>query len=234
MSTIHTTATPPAEVTLARVAHELRGRLACIIYALQGAPPDGGAGDKARSVAERQAFRAARIVEDLFDVCAGGLSRISLRKETLSLKAVVWRAVETVEPQLVKAGLRLTVALPSDPPELSADSVRLEQVLANLLSNAAKFTPVGGRVWVTADVDGERVTIRVRDTGRGIPPTLLPHVFEPFVQDPEACSNGLGLGLAVVKSLVEAHSGSVAVASAGPGTGAEVTVRLPFTPGAGP
>jgi two-component system CheB/CheR fusion protein len=100
-------------------------------------------------------------------------------------------------------------------------------VLANLLTNAAKFTRPGGQVWVTAEADAGQVTVRVRDTGRGIPPALLPHVFDPFVQEPGACRKGLGLGLAVVKSLVEGHGGTVTAASDGPGTGAEFTVTLP-------
>jgi signal transduction histidine kinase len=227
MTAVRTPTTPPADDALARVAHELRGPLACIIHALRGVPPGDRAVGQARGIAERQAWRATRIVEDLFDVCAGGQGKLTLRKEWVSLAGVVWRAVETAEPQLVAAGLRVTLGLPSDPPELHADPLRLEQVFANLLTNAAKFTQPGGHVRVTAEADAGHVTVRVRDTGRGIPPALLPHVFDPFVQEPGACRQGLGLGLAVVKSLVEAHGGTVTAASDGPGTGAEFTVRLP-------
>src|SRR5262249_13512633 len=113
------------------------------------------------------------------------------------------------------------------PEELYADPLRLEQVFANLLTNAAKFTLPGGHVRVTAEADAEQVTVRVRDTGRGIPPALLPHVFDSFVQEPGACRTGLGRGLAVVKALVEAHGGTVTAASDGHGTGAEFTLRLP-------
>jgi len=230
MTAVRTQTAPPTDDALARVAHELRGRLSCIIYVLQGMPSDGAAADKVRGIAERQAWRAARIVEDLFDVCAGGRDKLTLRKERVSLAGVVWRAVETTEPQLMAAGLRLTVALPSDPPELCADSLRLEQVFVNLLANAAKFSPPGGQVLVTTESDVAQVTVRVRDTGRGIPPELLPRVFDPFVQGPGECPQGLGLGLAVVRSLVEAHGGTVTAASDGPGTGAEFTVRLPREP----
>lgn len=230
MAAVRTQTIPPVDEAMARVAHELRGRLACILYVLQGMPSGGAAAEKARGIAERQAWRAARIVEDLFDVCAGGRDKLALRKERVTLAGVVWRAVETVEPQLMAAGHRLTVALPSDPPELNADSLRLEQVFVNLLANAAKYTPPGGHVLVTAEADAGQVAVRVRDTGRGIPPALLPRVFDPFVQEPGECSKGLGLGLAVVKSLVEAHGGTVTAASDGPGAGAEFTVRLPREP----
>lgn len=227
MTAVRTPTALPADDALARVVNELRGPLACIIHALRGVPSGNGVAGTACGIAERQAWRAARIVEDLFDVCAGGRGKLTLRKERVSLDAVVWRAVETAEPQLMDAGLRLTVALPSDSPDLYADSLRLEQVFANLLTNAAKFTQPGGHVRVTAEADVRQVTVRVRDTGRGIPATLLPHVFDPFVQAPASDRKGLGLGLAVVKSLVEAHGGTVTAASDGPGTGAEFTVRLP-------
>lgn len=230
MTAAPTQTAPPVDDALARVAHELRGRLACILYVLQGMPSDGAAADKARGIAERQAWRAVRIVEDLFDVCAGRRDKLTLRKERVTLAGVVWRAVETVEPQLMATGLRLTVALPFDPLELHADSLRLEQVFVNLLANAAKFTQPGGHVLVTAEAESGQATVRVRDTGRGIPPELLPHLFDPFVQEPGARPQGLGLGLAVVKSLVEAHGGTVTVASDGPGTGTEFTVRLPREP----
>jgi signal transduction histidine kinase len=117
MTAVRTPTAPPTDDALARVAHELRGPLACIIHALRGVPPGDGAVDKARGIAERQAWRAARIVEDLFDVCAGGRGKLTLRKERVSLAGVVWRAVETAEPQLMAAGLRVAVALPSDPEE---------------------------------------------------------------------------------------------------------------------
>lgn len=227
MTAVRSSTPPPAGDGLARLAHEMREPLASIIHALRCVPPDGTATDKARGIAERQAWRVARIVEDLLDVCTGGWDKLAVRKERVGVAGLVRRAVEAAKPQLAAAGLQLTVTLPPDPPELYADPLRMEQVLANLLANAARFTSPGGRVRVTAEEDAAHVTLRVRDTGRGIPPASLPRVFDPSAQGPGECPRGLGFGLAVVKSLVEAHGGTVTAASDGPGTGAEFAVRLP-------
>jgi signal transduction histidine kinase len=151
-------------------------------------------------------------------------------KDVVDLAAVVAGATETTSHLLAARGHRLTVSLPAGPVSLMADPVRLEQVLANLLANAAKFTDPGGDIRVTAQTEAGQAVLRVRDNGRGIAPDLLPRVFDPFWQGPgrgENGARGLGLGLALVKSLVELHGGSIAAHSEGPGTGAEFIVRLP-------
>jgi signal transduction histidine kinase len=153
-----------------------------------------------------------------------------LRKEVVDLGAVVAGATEATAHLMAARGHRLTVALPDGPVSLMADPARLEQVLTNLLANAAKFSDPGGDIALTAAVEAGLIVLRVRDNGRGIAPDLLPRVFDAFWQVPEAGKNGaagLGLGLALVKSLVEMYGGSVAARSEGPGTGAEFIVRLP-------
>jgi signal transduction histidine kinase len=148
----------------------------------------------------------------------------------VNVSAVVADAVATVRPSLVTRGHRLSVAMPSEPLSLLADASRLHQVLTNLLNNAAKFTEPGGCIWLIAEASVDGIVIRVRDNGRGIGPDLLPRIFEPFQQgeDPEDSNcGGLGLGLSIVKSLVELHGGSVTASSRGPGAGSEFVVRLP-------
>jgi signal transduction histidine kinase len=148
----------------------------------------------------------------------------------VELAAVVAWATEATAHLLAARGHRLTVSLPPGPVTLDGDRLRLEQVLTNLLANAAKYTGPGGHVRLTAAVEAGQVVVRVRDNGRGIAPDLLPRVFDLFRQglgSGERAAGGLGIGLALVKSLVELHGGSVAAFSDGPGTGSELVVRLP-------
>lgn len=218
---------------LAKVSHELRSPLTTIVYALEVILDDSELNDAARragSVAERQARKAIRLVEDLLDVCADSQGKLVVRKDVVELSAIVAGATETIDFQLTERGHRLTVSLPPKPVYLFADRLRLEQVLTNLLTNAAKFTDPGGDIRLSAEVEGRNIVIRVRDNGRGIAPDLLPRLFDLFHQclrSGDEVSRGLGIGLALVKSLVELHGGSVAVFSAGSGRGAEFVVRLP-------
>jgi signal transduction histidine kinase len=221
---------------LATLAHELRDPLAAIVSALELHSEDGDPGARRTlTMAARQARRAVRIVDDLFDLCAGSRDSLPLCKEEVDLAAVVAGATAATAHLLAAREHRLTVSLPTVPVSLEADPVRLEQVLINLLANAAKFTEPGGDIRLTAQVasrERERpeVVLRVRDNGRGIAPDLLPRVFDPFWQGPgrgENGARGLGLGLALVKSLVELHGGSIAAHSEGPGMGAEFIVWLP-------
>ncbi len=210
---------------------ELRDPLATILLALEAiSGADDAGARRARTIAEHQARRAVRIVEDLFDFCAGSRDRLPLRKEVVELAAIVAGATETTAHLFAARGHRLTVSLPPEPVFLVADASRLEQVLTNLLANAAKFTDPSGHIRLSAEAEGGQAVLRVRDNGRGIALDLLPRVFELFWQGPGlgnkgAC--GLGLGLALVKSLVQLHGGSVAAYSDGPGTGSEFIVRLP-------
>jgi signal transduction histidine kinase len=220
---------PRLDELLGALAHELRGPLAAILGAAQVIGAEGAIDPVARralALVERQSRQAMRLVEDLFDTCAGGLGKLSVRREAVVLAEVVSAAAETAGPLLAARRHRLTVSLPPAPVSLEADPQRLAQVLANLLGNAARFTDPGGHVRLSAAVEGGQVVVRVRDNGRGIAPEQLGRVFEPFHQAPGS-AGGLGVGLALVKALVELHGGSVAAQSDGPGAGAEFVVRLP-------
>jgi PAS domain S-box-containing protein len=236
---------------LATLAHELRNPLAPIrnaVEIMRLAGDDKAAIDHSREVLDRQAGQLARIVEDLIDLARIVEKKVEIRRERVSVRSVVDTALETSRPQLEEARLRLRLEVPAEPLFLDADPVRMSQVLVNLLNNAAKHTAVGGEVALVverrAPVPNDlpaaggnappgMVTIRVRDTGVGIPPTLLPHVFEMFTQGPRTTQQGrggLGVGLALVRNLVEMHGGRVEAYSAGPGEGSEFAVHLPLAP----
>jgi signal transduction histidine kinase len=220
--------------SLATLAHELRNPIATIVFALQALPGEGDlAGQRARAIVEHEARRAMRLVDDLFDLCAGSWGKLSLHKEVVDLTAIVNSATEAIAPRLAARRHRLSVSLSSAPIFLVADPLRLEQVLANLLANAAKFTDPGGHICLSAGVEAGQVVVRLRDNGRGIAADLLPRVFDLFQQGPDPDNKGpvgIGIGLALVKSLVELHGGSVTAWSDGPGTGAEFIIRLPICP----
>ena len=192
-----------------------------------GRPPGSGGGARHGNPAGR---RMTRLVDDLFDASRIARGEIELRTEVVEVSTVVAGAVEAVRPLIDDRRHELTIALPPEPVRLVADPGRLEQVLVNLLTNAARYTEPGGRISLEAGREGDQVVMRVRDTGIGIAPELLPRVFDPFVQADRASvpsQGGLGLGLALVRGLVERHGGTVAVSSAGPGRGSEFIVRLP-------
>lgn len=238
---------------LATLAHELRNPLAPIrnaVEIMRLAGNDRDAIERSREVLDRQARQLARIVEDLIDLARIVEKKVELRRERVDVRTVVEAALETSRPQMEESQLRLIVRLPDEPLYLDADPVRISQVLVNLLNNAGKHTAPGGEVWLTAErsplpagIDaaagsggslnsrGEEVILRVRDTGSGISSSLLPHVFEMFTQGPRTTQQGrggLGVGLALVRNLVEMHGGTVKAYSAGPGEGAEFVVRLPL------
>ena len=218
---------------LAMLAHELRNPLGAISnagYVLDQTP---GADPRMRdlvAVIGRQIRHLSRLVDDLLDVSRFTRGRIELRKREEELRPIVLGAVETTRPVLEQKGHRLTVTLPDEPVRLEADVTRIEQVLANLLHNAAKFTDPGGKIELTAEIDGPQVLLRVRDDGQGIEPDLLPRIFDLFVQEDRSLARshgGLGIGLTLVRSLVERHGGRVEARSEGPGRGSEFVVRLP-------
>ncbi|HYO12101.1 MAG TPA: PAS domain S-box protein [Thermoanaerobaculia bacterium] len=223
---------------LAMLAHELRNPLAAISNA--GLVLGERRGEDSRSaellgVIGRQIRHLSRLVDDLLDVSRFTHGRIVLRKAAVELAPVVAGAVETARPLLEARGHSFSVSLPDEPLWLEADATRMEQVLANLLNNAAKFTEPGGQVGLSVEREGDDVLLRVRDTGVGIPPDLLPRIFDLFVQGERSLDRahgGLGIGLTLVRSLVERHGGTVAAASEGPGRGSEITVRLPLLPDA--
>jgi PAS domain S-box-containing protein len=225
---------------LAMLSHELRNPLAPLrnaLHILKQPGVDEQVMGRVRDLAERQVRHMARLLDDLLDVSRISRGRIELRKEVLDLTAVVSRTVEAVRPFIEERQHELTLALPAEPLEVEADPTRLEQVLTNLLNNAAKYTEPSGHVWLTAERDASEAVVRVRDTGIGIAPEMLPKVFDLFVQGDrglDRSQGGVGIGLTLVKKLVELHGGRVEACSAGLGRGSEFSVRLPALPGQRP
>jgi len=218
---------------LAMLSHELRNPLAPIRNAVEVirrlAPPDPKL-TMARDVVDRQVSLLARLVEELLDVSRISQGKIALKKEPVELARIISHSVETARPLIDARAQTLSVSVPPAPVWLSADFARLSQVVANLLNNAAKYTGEGGRIELTADAGEGEATITVRDNGTGIEAALLPKVFDLFVQGDRSLDRGqggLGIGLTLVKRLVELHQGQVAVASDGPGRGSSFTVTLP-------
>jgi PAS domain S-box-containing protein len=218
---------------LALLAHELRNPLAPLRNGLQVmrlAGMNGEAAERARAVMERQLGHMVRLIDDLLDISRISRNKLELRRERVLLADVVASAVETARPALDAAGHEFAVALPPEPVYLDADLTRLAQVFSNLLTNAAKYTERGGNVWLTAAPGDDEVVVAVRDTGIGIPAEALPSIFDMFSQvdrSIERATGGLGIGLALVKGLVEMHGGRVAAASGGPGAGSTFSVTLP-------
>jgi signal transduction histidine kinase/CheY-like chemotaxis protein len=218
---------------LAMLAHELRNPLAPIrnaVELMRQVETIDPTFQPAREMVERQVKHLARLVDDLLDVSRITHGSIRLRKEAVDLGDVVERAIEATRALIDSRGHELTLRLPTDPIRLEADPTRLEQVIANLLNNAAKYTMPGGHIWVTAEVEGGEAKVRVRDNGIGVPPDVLDRVFEPFVQSEGSLARsegGLGIGLTLVRSLVEMHGGRVEAHSPGLGQGSEFMVRLP-------
>lgn len=218
---------------LATLAHELRNPLAPIRMAagIFGSPAASEA-QKLRSqqIIERQVRHMALLLDDLLDISRITVGKLMLRKESLDLRAVVDGAVETVRAKIEAKQHELIVQLPAVPILLEADPLRLEQILTNLLNNAAKFTANGGRICISAALNGETATLSVADNGLGIARENLKLIFERFAQIPTAgmqVNNGLGIGLALAKGLANLHGGDVRVSSAGLGLGAEFTLSLP-------
>ncbi|MEP7381234.1 MAG: PAS domain S-box protein [Gemmatimonadota bacterium] len=220
---------------LATLAHELRNPLAPIRNALQILKMprvDGATIARSLEMMERQVEHLVRLVDDLLDVSRVMRGTIELRRERVELAAVVARAVETVQPLVDVQGHRLSIRLPSESLPIDADPVRLVQVVGNLLTNATKYTERSGRIWLTAERDGDTAELRIRDTGIGIGPQMLPRIFELFVQVDHSSTKaqgGLGIGLTLVKNLVEMHHGTVEARSDGLGRGSEFIVRLPMS-----
>ncbi|WP_458542753.1 ATP-binding protein [Ramlibacter sp.] len=219
---------------LATLAHELRNPLAPIRNALEllrlGADKPGLL-DKVRGTMERQVGHMVHLINDLLDVARISSGKVVLKLERVDLQAVAASAVETGLPLIEAAGHELVVQLPKEPLWLDADPVRLSQVLSNLLSNAAKYTPPKGRITVSAHASGGMAVIQVADTGIGIAAEALDAVFEMFAQAPQSIGiskGGLGIGLSLVRHLVGLHGGSVQAASPGPGQGSSFTIRLPL------
>jgi signal transduction histidine kinase len=219
---------------LAMLAHELRNPLGAISNAsflMEQLGPTDPQMARAVSIVRRQIQHLVRLVDDLLDVSRITRGKVELRRERIDLTEVARHAVEMTRPFIDQKGHELRVELPPEPVPLDADATRLEQVLSNLLRNAAKFTEPGGRIDLAVRRDGTEALVSVRDNGIGMAPDLLPRVFDLFVQGEQSLDRsgaGLGIGLTLVRSLVEMHGGSVEVRSQGVGKGAEFTVYLPL------
>ncbi|QJW98185.1 hybrid sensor histidine kinase/response regulator [Frigoriglobus tundricola] len=221
---------------LAMLAHELRNPLAPVRNAIQILRTTRAGDTAVVRLAElmgRQVGQMAHMVDDLLDVSRITRGKVELRKERVELADTIARAVETARPLIEARRHELSVSAPTEPIVLAADPMRLTQVFGNLLNNAAKYTEEGGRIFVSVTRDASEAVVRVRDTGIGLAPDVLTSVFDLFAQEHrglDRAQGGLGIGLTLVKSLVELHGGSVRATSAGPGRGSEFVVRLPVPP----
>jgi PAS domain S-box-containing protein len=222
------------EEFLATLAHELRNPLAPISNSLQIMRMSDELGpslQRVRDIMEQQTGHMIRLVDDLLDVSRVTRGKITLKKERVLLAELVANAVETLRNQLVQSRIELSISLPSEPLFLHVDPVRLTQVVSNLLGNAAKYTEPGGHIWLTAVCQEATLILSVRDTGAGLPPEMLDDIFEMFTQVDRTltrAAGGLGIGLTLVKNLVELHGGTVSADSEGQGLGSCFTVRLPI------
>jgi PAS domain S-box-containing protein len=223
---------------LAVLSHELRNPLAPIktsLYTLDRAAPGGEQARRAQAVVCRQVDHLSRLVDDLLDVTRIARNKLALHRQRLELNELARRTLEDYRPTFEKAGVRLDLEAAPGPVHVDVDGHRIARVVGNLLHNAARFTPPGGRVTVTvaSDVPAGRAVVSVADTGKGLTPERTARAFEPFTQAAETLDQhegGLGLGLALVKGVVELHGGEVSATSAGPGQGSRFVVRLPLDP----
>ena len=219
---------------LATLAHELRNPLAPIRHGLEilrltGDTPPATA--EIHGIIDRQVNHMVRMVDDLLEISRISRGKIELRKELIELAAVIRNAVETSKPLIESFHHQLTISVPPEPLTVKADPIRLEQIISNLLNNAAKYTDPGGQIWVSLQRESNRVAISVRDSGIGISRDMLPRIFDMFTQLEHSSGRtqgGLGIGLTLARSLVELHGGNIEVRSQGPGTGSEFIVHLPL------
>jgi len=215
---------------LAMLGHELRNPLAAVRHALAAARHDDSLRARALAIAERQSEQLTRLIDDLLDVARITHGRIPLREERVGLGHLIERALEATRGLAEGRARGIELSLPAEPVEVMADPARLEQVIVNLLVNALKYTPSDGRIALLAEREGSEAVLRVRDSGIGIAADMLPRVFDLFAQADRSldrAKSGLGLGLTLVKRIVELHRGRVEVRSPGVGGGSEFCVRLP-------
>jgi PAS domain S-box-containing protein len=224
---------------LATLAHELRNPLAPIrnsVELLRMGARDDEVKARALAIIDRQLSQMVLLVDDLLDVSRITLRKVQLRRERVALASVVASALESAHSQVESGGHEVSIALPSEPVYVDGDATRLAQVFANLLTNAAKYSERAGHIWLSAWRTSDEVVVSVRDTGIGIAPEDLPHVFTMFFQVApalERSQGGLGIGLSLVRGLVEMHGGRVEARSGGTGKGSEFVVRLPIVDGPG-
>ena len=219
---------------LAMLSHELRNPLGAVVTAtamLKAADADDLHG-RMIDVLQRQSRHMARLLDDLLDASRVTQNKVDLRRRVIDLRVIISEAADALRSQVQERGLDLVVDLPDEPMRVHGDATRLQQVFINLLNNAIKYTPSGGHVTVTAAPDGNAAVVRVRDDGAGIAPQMLDSVFDLFVQARHTLDHsdgGLGVGLTLVRALVDLHGGTVTARSEGDGKGSEFEVRLPMT-----
>jgi CheY-like chemotaxis protein len=222
---------------LATLSHELRNPLASLLSATETLvdrePADAGVRARLHGTIRRQVVHLCALVEDSLEISRFTQGKIRVRREALDLREVVGSALELAQAAIDRQGTQLSVSLPSEPVRVQGDRVRLAQVISNLLDNAVKFTPPRGQVWVTLEATRDQAVVRVRDAGCGIAPAQIARIFQPFVQarPGEGARDGLGIGLALAKRLVELHGGTIDAFSPGVGQGAELVVSLPLDHG---
>lgn len=214
---------------LAQVAHELRQPLSAIASAARLAEtvPDGALRERGLSVIKRQTDHLGRLVDDLVDLSRLQRRELRLDMSDVDLCEIVEDVTQTIAAAAAERGIQLSPSIPDCPVHVHADGTRMRQILSNLLSNAVKYTGNGGHIYLVLEQNSGQVVMRIRDTGRGIPPNRLTDIFEMF-QTGDGEGTGLGVGLAMVKALAEMHGGSVQARSDGPGRGSEFTVTLPM------
>jgi PAS domain S-box-containing protein len=221
------------DTLLAWVGHELRNPLTPILasaHLLTKVGPSDPVLQAARATIVRQAVHLSSLIDDLLDAGRLSFGKLRLRRTRVELTPLIEQAVETCRSEIDRRGHRLAVALGERPLILNGDPTRLVQMVSNLLSNAAKYTPNGGAIWVITEQQGECAVVRVRDEGIGIAPDVVSRVFDPYVQVGEGPlhTQGLGIGLALVRSIAEGHGGTAEARSEGLGRGSEFIVRLPL------
>lgn len=219
---------------IAMLGHELRNPIMAIHAGLQLLQRQSDEERKAviHARMEVQAHHLSRLIEDLLDVARIDQGKISLKRERISLQSVIDSAIDTSRPKIEAASHELTVSVPPEPVWLHGDFTRLSQVISNLLANAAKYTPCKGRIHLSVDSEDDQIRINVADNGIGVSPELKGRIFELFAQSKgpdDRSRDGLGIGLALVKQLVELHEGTIDLVSEGPGRGSCFTVRLPLS-----
>jgi signal transduction histidine kinase len=220
------------EEFLAMLAHELRTPLSTSFYALEALRHRGGDPaivEETCQLLDRQLRKMTRLIKDQLDEAGLRLGKLRLSRESVDVAHLVDHAVETVRPLIATQGHQLEVCVPAEPLQLDADPTRLEQIVVNLLENAAKYTPPRGHIWLRVERSTSGLRLRVKDTGVGLAPEALPRIFDRFAQVENGSRGGLGIGLSLVRDLVALHGGTVMASSEGLGRGSEFTVCLPWS-----
>lgn len=222
------------ETFVATLAHEIRQPLAALLAAVEviRLAHDPESTTRATDIMKRQIGQMSRVVEDLLDATRWARGKVTLRKNRLDVRELIEEAALDIAGGVAEQGHELLVSTPPEPLWVDADKQRLHQVLSNLLRNAVKYTAPGGRISLAAHRGPGTVTLHVSDTGRGIEPEALPHIFDLFSQVRPSDDGGLGIGLSVVREIVGLHDGRIEARSEGPGDGSEFIVTLPLAPSA--